>query len=62
MKEKSGPLMHLWMHRSANRARKLVKKTVHYKPIPPPHPLSASHLPFLHERFLHEIRSSPLSV
>jgi hypothetical protein len=38
---------------SANRARKLGKKCILYKPISPPLLLADSHLPFLHEGFLH---------
>jgi hypothetical protein len=38
---------------SANRARKLAKKSLLYKPISPPLLLADSHLPFLHEGFLH---------
>jgi len=45
---------------SLNRAQKVFKKTSEYKPIPLPHLLSDSHLPFLHEGFLHdEFPSSP---
>ena len=43
----------LAMQNRPNRARKLGKKTFHDKSIPPPQLLSDSHLPFLHEDFLH---------
>lgn len=39
-------------HRS-NRAPKIGKKRPQYKPIPLSHLLADSHLPFLHEGFLH---------
>jgi hypothetical protein len=35
--------------------RKLVKKSPHDKPIPPPHSLAGSHLPFLYQSFLDDL-------